>query len=964
MRLLLFFVIFFFPVLAFSQDFNYVHYDTKDGLAGSTVYSMCQDKDGYMWFATDNGLTRFDGTNFKNFTVKDGLPDNEVLKVFADSKGRVWIGTFSKDICYYYRNRIYNKFNSELVKKINPDATLANIAEDSNGFVAISTYFKGVILTANDSIIEYNFDKLYNRNLRFASIQSIKGKLYMTNEYTELMKFDNDSLKWTKTIVPDIIKIDENYKNKLDSFRVRIKYDSINHWHYSIKFPGNPLSVRTNGNYSFAKYISTTDGCWEIDSIQGIPKYHFLVGKRVGFTLEDDEKNLWFSTFGDGVYKLPSTTVKTISFKNISKAPNDEVFSLAADKKEIIVGALTSIVFSVDNNFVIKPIYSDKKIESSLLSQTDANRLYSIKKFSSEITILGFDKFLAKLEGGKYSIKYIHPIKSIDKIDSENILAGTATYVFKIRVADMAITDTLWKDRSTKVFCYKRHNYVGTLNGLYEIHEDKTTTFLGNLHPVLTRRITDIKAAADGTLWIATSDNGVIGIKDNKVVKLLNDTTGLSSNICKTLFIDGYNLWVGTDKGINKVDIGYGKYAVIKYASTDGLPSNSINAILVKDSLVWVGTPAGLTYFKENSISDHSMCNLKLEAIHVSGRQISMDSAIHLSYQDNNIKFEYAGISFRSGGEITYHYKLTGLDADWKTTTENYLDYKSLPAEDYELELYAVNKYGVRSKTISVAFSIAAPFWRTLWFYILMCALAIVLVIVILNRRNKIVRRHLEEKNKQNKQFAELEQQALQAQMNPHFIFNCLNAIQQYIVTNNTEKANEYLTGFAALIRQTLDNSQEKNISVAEEVQYLTRYLEMEQMRFGDKFRFSITVGQNIQADFVEIPAMLLQPYVENSLRHGIRYIADTSGFIAIHFTLDKSILHISIRDNGVGRARAAELKSKTHIEYQSKGMGLTAKRIELINKMRDSAISVTIKDLTNENGAAAGTEVELKIPV
>ena len=108
-------------MLLTAQEFNYVHYDTKDGLAGSTVYSMCQDKDGFMWFATENGLSRYDGTYFKNFSVKEGLPDNEVLKVFADSKGRVWIGTFSKELCYYFKGKIYNYENDSLINKIKSD---------------------------------------------------------------------------------------------------------------------------------------------------------------------------------------------------------------------------------------------------------------------------------------------------------------------------------------------------------------------------------------------------------------------------------------------------------------------------------------------------------------------------------------------------------------------------------------------------------------------------------------------------------------------------------------------------------------------------------------------------------------------------------------------------------------------------------------------------------------------------
>ncbi len=592
------------------------------------------------------------------------------------------------------------------------------------------------------------------------------------------------------------------------------------------------------------------------------------------------------------------------------------------------------------------------------------NRLYSMVNISNSTLVLGFDKFLVKLENGKSLIKYISPIKSVEKINNDFIIVGTSFYAFKMRLKDLQIVDTIWQERCTKVFYHNNNYYIGTLKGLYEVKEDKTYTYLGDLHPALSRRITDVKSAADSTLWITTSDNGIVAYKNGKVIKIINDKEGLSSNICKTLFIEGNSLWVGTDKGINKINTNNGKYNIIKYSTSDGLPSNTINALYVKDSIVWVGSPAGLTYFNENSISNSSICNLQMLGIYVSGKEIKIDSAFNLSYKNSNINFEYAGISFRSGGEIIYNYKLTGLDNEWKSTTSNNLDYKSLPAGDYKLELYAVNKYGIKSNTITINFLVDSPFWKSIWFYLLTATAAFSIIIILFNRRNKITKQRLEEKNKFQKQFAALEQQALQSQMNPHFIFNCLNSIQQYILTNDKEKANQYLTEFAALIRQTLNISSQKTITVAEEASYLKKYLDMERMRFGDTFNYSIDMDAEVKADYIAMPALLLQPYVENSLRHGIRYKTEGGGKIEISFSLKDDNLYCSVKDNGVGRNKAATLKSKQHIEYQSKGMSLTGKRIELLNNINERKIIVTVTDLLKENNSAAGTLVEINIPV
>lgn len=471
-----------------------------------------------------------------------------------------------------------------------------------------------------------------------------------------------------------------------------------------------------------------------------------------------------------------------------------------------------------------------------------------------------------------------------------------------------------------------------------------------------------MKAMPNGTLWISTNDKGILAYKDGRISQTIQDVNGLSSNICKALFLNNETLWVGTNKGLNKVTLKNSNYSIIKFSTSDGLPSDIVNTVYVKDSIVWVGSPAGLTYFNEGKISHNSLCRLLPLSVSVSAKELPMAAKYDISYKNNNIKFEYVAVSFKSAGDIVYYYKLSGLDEGWQQTRETVLDYPSLPSGDYRLQLYAVNKFGLKSTTEEVLFSIAAPFWRKWWFYTLVIIVAMLITGLLVNRRNRSLRKRLEEKNSFQKQFAVLEQQALQAQMNPHFIFNCLNSIQQYILTNDKEKANEYLTGFATLIRQTLDNSGKQSITVAEEIRYLSSYLEMEQMRFGDNFCYFIEISDSVAPDLVAIPALLLQPYVENALRHGIRYKQEGIGKVTIAFSVENEVLSCQVEDNGVGREKAAEFKSRQHIEYQSKGMSLTEKRIELLNKA-GGKITVLIEDLKGADGHAKGTRVTVKLP-
>ena len=209
----------------------------------------------------------------------------------------------------------------------------------------------------------------------------------------------------------------------------------------------------------------------------------------------------------------------------------------------------------------------------------------------------------------------------------------------------------------------------------------------------------------------------------------------------------------------------------------------------------------------------------------------------------------------------------------------------------------------------------------------------------------------------------ELEQLALRSQMNPHFIFNCLNSIQNFIVHKDFETTNTYLTEFAYLIRQTLENSTKSSITIENEVTYLNRYLAMERMRFDNAFRYTLYVDPSFEREFTYIPAMILQPYIENSIRHGVRYITDGTGLIEIEFRrVNKDLLCI-IKDNGIGRKKAGEFRSHLHFEYQSRGMSLTADRIKALNREASEPITITVIDLEDERSQPTGTKVEIRFP-
>jgi hypothetical protein len=934
------------PLLA--QQYNYSHYDTKDGLAGSTVYRMCQDNKGYLWFATDNGVSRFDGKKFTNFTTEDGLTDNEVIFIANDSKGRVWMMPFNKTVCYYNEGKIYSAKNDSLLKRIHFSSFGIMAGENSKGEIYFITHDE-IFLYKNSGDFKSiaNFKKLGTKYSLKAS-DFVSANLTGRYPYNSMVLYNQhsvfinkkDSFIYLKNIKSNASqygnfhKIDEDLEISYPKLKTLRHFNSISH------------ISNTNTLYN------TSTGAWSVDDKGNVGLVPFLAGKKISSSLRDAEGSLWFSTIGEGVFKLTSETMKT--FGN-----NQEAFCIENANGRIYSGMANG------NLQVIKNITFEGEYPYSIpFEEPISRRLYTLKKGSPGILYLGFDSHLEKISNNKRVFSALRPIKSIDIIDTGNIVVCTNNYTFKLRSSDLKIVDTIWRERGTKVIYDRGSYFIGTLNGLIIIDSFKTVSRIGENLPLLSKRIVDMHKSIDGGLWIATNDNGVLLYKNGRIDNIINKQNELSSNNCKSLFVKDHYLWVGTDKGISKIDIKT-RMVLAKYSTADGLPSDIINAVYSNDSITWVCTPEGVTYFKEKDIYGFSMCKLDLYSIYVSGKKMNSMDKLLLSYNNNNISFDYAAISFKGASEMTYKYKLIGLNSDWRETRLTTLAYPSLPSGNYEFQLYAVNKFDTQSDVIKIQFSIAAPFWKTLWFWLGTSSSILILTWYLFNRRYKYLQKITNEKNVIARRMIELEQASLRAQMNPHFIFNCLNSIQHFILKNDIEHTNKYITQFGHLIRQTLNNSVKVNVSITDEINYLRSYLELEKMRFSSGFQYSINIhSKEIYPDYTFIPPMLLQPFVENAIRHGIRHKKEGFGLIKIDIQIVTNRILFSIEDNGIGREASAKYKSKQHIDYHSKGITLTKNRLEILNSESLEKIISEIYDLKGANGNATGTKVVLSFPL
>lgn len=937
-----------------AQDYNYIHYTTKDGLASNTVYNVIQDHDGFMYFATDNGVSRFDGKRWKTYTVKDGLPDNEVLTMHLDSWGRLWLFSFNKKCCFIKNGKIYNEHNTEFLGKLHFTQFGLGASVDIINKVTYVSSLEEVFAIKGDSVKKiWPFGNHTGQIFLLFRHNKTKApaKLYSTNvvfyfKGTELI----DSHKLQKPI--------DWYKDR-DLKPISSFADTCNY----VKYLLDTLSALPEDTIYQSVFTPTNNGCI-YSAKQPCAIKIYLPDKKIGQHFADAESNHWFSTMGEGVYKLTSDKIEQFNFTNERLKDLKEVFTVQKVGNQIQGGLNYGSMGVVGGNNRSKVISYQNYFKQSK-NGNNINRLVCVFPVNEQSCIYGFDAFLLKLSNNKPIVNFeILRNKSIEKIDDNNMLISTAMNVLKVSNASLLPVDTIYKERSTYSNYFNNNYYVGTLAGLYKITAAKKTTHLGKNSFILSRRISCIKPAGNN-LVVASADAGVVIMNNDRVVDSITEqNANLSSNSCKTLFVKNNYLYIGTNNGLNKYNLDTRKIE-IKYTLSDGLPDNIINAIYVdEDSTMWVGTPTGISRLKEKEILSQSICNLVVERIELSGKTLPPDtSKFSLNYNDN-IKFEYVGISFRSGDDMDYYYKLVGLNTAFNSTTERTLSYPSLPPGTYTMQLYAMNKFGIKSKMYTCTFTVNPPFWKTWWFYLLCFAVTVLASWAIIYWRYKRLQARNTEKNDMLLQMASLEQQALQSQMNPHFVFNCLNSIQQLLLDEDIPKANRYLILFSKLLRNTLDISEKKYITVSEEINYLQQYLVLEDLRFAHSFEYGIEVDSTVDVSFIYLPAMILQPFVENALRHGIRQSTNRKGIIKISFIVHGEMLHCTIEDNGIGRKAAEQIKSNLHVEYQSKGMQLTERRIGLHNYGAAKKISFEVIDMYHDDGTAAGTKVIVKIPL
>jgi sensor histidine kinase YesM len=355
-----------------------------------------------------------------------------------------------------------------------------------------------------------------------------------------------------------------------------------------------------------------------------------------------------------------------------------------------------------------------------------------------------------------------------------------------------------------------------------------------------------------------------------------------------------------------------------------------------------------------------------IENVEIAGKDNVFKTKYLVNYYDNVVEV-HLKTPPNSQNILSYYYKLDKKNlfshtaTKWVAFHDNRFKISDITSGDYDIFVTYKTKSEQLAPAVFFQVKVERPWWRTWWFW----GASFISLFGLFYGRERFLKFWADEEQRHTKKIVELELRTLQLQMNPHFIFNALNSIQSYVMTHDAITANSYLSKFANLIRMFLDSSRSKYISLQEEIKMLNIYIEMESLRFEDKFDYSIVVDPEVNK-YIEIPTMILQPFVENAINHGLRY-KRVKGVLKIHFFYSKDHLICRMEDNGVGRKVAKEIQSKTRKGYKSQGLKITAERLVTYNKINESNIGFSINDLIinpQESQEDTGTVVEVRFPL
>lgn len=970
-----------------GQQYSFIPFSVEEGLSQTQVFDICSDDQGNIWFGTGGGASRFDGKNFTNYSAENGLNDNLVSKIISKN-GFIWIAT-QHGITRIKEKQVQTYNLNELTENYNITA----IAIDSQ-FLWLGVKYKGILqIKLTDNVPDLKNYTLHvpseHLNIRNLFIDS-KSKIWMASKGYLGYYLNN---KWTTLKIPNstnnISDVGEDSKNHI---WITTYNDGV--YEYNLEsFKNYNKLFGIDNDFVRSIYIDKDDNIWLSSKTgltlleDGIPTIfnseNGLENQNIKVVSQDNEGNIWLGTDGSGAFRFSGN--EFVNF--INKDGLAGVMSIIQDHDK-------TYWFSTYGDGITK--YEDHVFTNynSLNSNLTNNTIWSSMLDSKNQLWFGSSGGLIKQNQDEFEVYHntdwlpSNKITSLFEDSKNHIWIGTAKGVTEIFNSDTA-TYTNSSGLETKniraITEYKNTIWLGTSNGVFTSNKKGFSPWENNA--VLDGKIVYcLKKWGDG-IFIGTG-NGLFYF-DGKSVQNIKLHSSFSANYINFITLeDNQYLWIGTNFGVFEIDLSIYSFKGIKgishYSASDGLksPETNLNAgFQDSDGFVWMGTGKGLLrYIRKETPSKEiiTVPKIRIEDVQLflkttDWREITDDidhysllpNNLELDHKKNYFTFFYKAISISRPEELRYKFRLNGFDKDWSPViTQQSFTYANLPYGDYTFEVIASIDGKNWSDPAQFSFIINKPYYLSWWFFLVDGIIILIAFYGLWRWRTNIsTQKRITDKLVYKSKLLALEQQSLNASMNRHFIFNALNSIQYYINTQDKLSANKYLTSFAKLIRKNLDSSSSGKslVPLTDELERLELYITLEHMRFQNKFEYKIKIGQDIDIDKVLIPPMFLQPFVENSIWHGILPM-EKPGEITIDIKRNQhNEITFIIEDNGIGIDNS--LAQKNEHSHISKGMELTTGRLEILKEITNKKIKIVGPfQINDKNNKSDGTRVVITI--
>lgn len=940
----------------YAQQYH-LHNMWQPAIQGSLTYKTFEDSKGYLWFLTNEGIARYDGKNTRTFNDKDGYEDVGAYHVVESNSGTLYFVTINFDV-YAFSNGAF--------KKIKMPAHVAWIDKDTSGnvFIIFREALQHLVARINaDNSLSYIVSRCVHEKVYMGMHLSNDSFLITTN--TGLWVMSN-------TVASKIVDADtyatfiiarafRTQKQILLTNKTGI-YALTRDMKAKLLYPLQKTEILSICEDPLNKdlWMASTKGLLIFKNGISDSSKPVIISHHTDFlgVMKSKSNSFWISSAHKGIYVTNPQT------KHITAAEglvNDKIFHIGHIGKRVLYFSRDNVYYELEAGSIkTRWLYTTQGSENipkmmGQVLQINDSVLYTFGTRSHRITPDKIDEephppnirnhlhtetygrraFGRSSDGALTIDDTTNVVISTSRLAQLRLYSNTTKISLREWSPDCIDGDTVYyvtaNDTLIKVYwkaeipVYKQWNIKGKI--AHVIHH-------GN------------------SVYVSTLTHGFYVITGDHIINI-RPHDGLLSDFCRKSYLHKGRIWLATNQGISRID-ALNPLKITNFTQPDYLIGNEVNDIHFLNDTVYVATSSGVSIFPEDIVYTRNIPKVLIERFQINNRDTIIRDHYELPYTENNFTFHFSSPDYRTPNNNLFRFVIVQHNrTDTTYYTSGIIQLSSLMPGDYTFFISAKNIDGIWSEPVSFSLSILPPAWRTWWFIslvilaIIASSAAVVFFILSRHRQQQAYRIKM----------AESELKSLRLYMNPHFIFNSLSSLQSFILTYQNKDAEIFIAKFSKLIRSVMSFSQRGEITLEQEIGLLTNYLELEKVRFKDRFDFRVIADEGIDTANTLIPSLLIQPFAENAIKHGFSKLGGRKGVLDITFSMQGEDLYCIITDNGKGRQPGTV--APNHI---SSGIGFTEERLRLITKDPKQEV-VKLIDLESD-GKPAGLRVIIYVPI